>query len=55
MPDEGIYMTTTKDPWGEWSKPVNIRPGAGWIDPWSILGCVEKLILMQVLQRAVIV
>ena len=33
MPDEGIYMTTTKDPWGEWSKPVNIRPGAGWIDP----------------------
>ncbi len=33
MPDEGIYMTTTKNPWGEWSKPVNIRPGAGWIDP----------------------
>lgn len=33
MPDEGIYMTTTKDPWGEWSEPVNIRPGAGWIDP----------------------
>ena len=33
MPGEGIYMTTTKDPWGEWSKPVNIRPGAGWIDP----------------------
>ena len=33
MPDEGIYMSTTKDPFGEWSKPVNIRPGAGWIDP----------------------
>lgn len=33
MPDEGIYMTTTKDPFGEWSEPVNIRPGAGWIDP----------------------
>lgn len=33
MPDEGIYMTTTKDPLGKWSKPVNIRPGAGWIDP----------------------
>ena len=26
-------MTTTKDPFGEWSEPVNIRPGAGWIDP----------------------
>lgn len=33
MPDEGIYMTTAKDPYGKWSKPVNIRPGAGWIDP----------------------
>lgn len=33
MPDEGIYMSTTKDPFGKWSKPVNIRPGAGWIDP----------------------
>lgn len=33
MPDEGIYMSTTKDPFGAWSEPVNIRPGAGWIDP----------------------
>lgn len=33
MPDEGIYMTTATDPYGKWSAPVNIRPGAGWIDP----------------------
>ncbi len=33
MPDEGIYMSTATDPFGKWSKPVNIRPGAGWIDP----------------------
>jgi beta-xylosidase len=33
MSDEGIYMSTTKDPFGAWSEPVNIRPGAGWIDP----------------------
>ena len=33
MPDEGIYMCTTKDPFATWSKPINIRPGAGWIDP----------------------
>ncbi|MBQ9766425.1 MAG: family 43 glycosylhydrolase [Lachnospiraceae bacterium] len=33
MPDEGIYMTTATDPFGKWSEPVNIRPGAGWIDP----------------------
>ena len=26
-------MSTTKDPFGIWSEPVNIRPGAGWIDP----------------------
>ncbi len=33
MPDEGIYMSTTANPFGKWSKPINIRPGAGWIDP----------------------
>ena len=33
MPDEGIFMCTTTDPFGDWSEPVNIRPGAGWIDP----------------------
>ncbi len=33
MPDEGIYMTTASDPYGEWSPAVCIRPGAGWIDP----------------------
>ena len=32
-PDEGIFMTTAKDPYGEWSEPVNICPGAGRIDP----------------------
>ncbi|MGN0425771.1 MAG: family 43 glycosylhydrolase [Acetatifactor sp.] len=33
MPDDGIYMCTATDPCGDWSEPVNIRPGAGWIDP----------------------
>ena len=33
MPDEGIYMSTATNPFGKWSEPVNIRPGAGWIDP----------------------
>ncbi|MCD7750263.1 MAG: glycoside hydrolase 43 family protein [Lachnospiraceae bacterium] len=33
MPDEGIYVIQTKDPFGEWSEPFNIRPAAGWIDP----------------------
>ena len=32
-PDYGIYMTKTRDPAGEWSKPVMVREGKGWIDP----------------------
>ncbi len=32
-PDFGIYMSKAKDPAGEWSKPVLIKEGKGWIDP----------------------
>ncbi len=32
-PDFGIYMLKTKDPEGEWSKPVLIMEGKGLIDP----------------------
>jgi beta-xylosidase len=32
-PDVGIYMTKTKNPAGEWSKPVLIKEAKGWIDP----------------------
>ncbi|MCM1026720.1 MAG: glycoside hydrolase 43 family protein [Roseburia sp.] len=33
MPDEGIMMCRTEDPWGEWSKPTYVRKVVGWIDP----------------------
>ncbi len=33
MPDEGLFMVTAKDPAGEWSEPVKIYEGAGYIDP----------------------
>ena len=33
MPDEGIFVVKTKDPWGEWSQPHAIFEGKGWIDP----------------------
>ena len=33
MPDEGIYVSKAKDPCGEWSRPVNIMPEFGVIDP----------------------
>jgi len=32
-PDFGIYMTKTRDPRGEWSKPQLIKEAKGWIDP----------------------
>lgn len=31
-PDFGIYMTKTKDPAGEWSKPLLLKEAKGWID-----------------------
>ena len=34
-PDYGIYMIKTKNPAGEWSKPVLVLPGKGIIDPSS--------------------
>lgn len=33
MPDEGIYVTTTTNPWGEWSEPHCLHSVKGWIDP----------------------
>lgn len=33
MPDEGIMMCKTTDPWGKWSEPVYVRKVVGWIDP----------------------
>ena len=33
MPDEGIYVVKTKDPWGKWDEPTCLYQGKGWIDP----------------------
>lgn len=33
MPDEGIFMCKTTDPWGKWSEPAYVRKVVGWIDP----------------------
>lgn len=32
-PDEGIFMTNTKNPFGKWEKPVLVKSAKGWIDP----------------------
>lgn len=32
-PDFGIFMVKTRDPYGEWDKPVLIKAGKGMIDP----------------------
>lgn len=31
-PDFGVYMTKTKNPAGDWSKPLLIKEAKGWID-----------------------
>lgn len=33
MPDEGIFMCTSKDPFQGWSAPCCVRNVVGWIDP----------------------
>lgn len=33
MPDEGIFMCTSKDPFQGWSEPKCVREVIGWIDP----------------------
>lgn len=32
-PDFGIFMVKTRDPYGEWNKPVLVKAGKGMIDP----------------------
>lgn len=33
MPDEGIMVSKTRDPWGTWDAPTRIKKVSGWIDP----------------------
>ncbi len=33
FPDEGIFVTSATDPWGEWSELHCLYSGKGWIDP----------------------
>lgn len=32
-PDWGIYMVKTRDPFGQWSKPIQVKTAKGMIDP----------------------
>jgi beta-xylosidase len=33
LPDEGIFVTHTEDPLGNWSEPHCLKVAPGWIDP----------------------
>lgn len=33
LPDEGIFVTHTEEPLGEWSEPHCLKVAPGWIDP----------------------
>src|SRR5687767_3230465 len=32
-PDQGVFMSKTKEPAGAWSRPLLIKAAKGWIDP----------------------
>ena len=46
-PDFGIYMTKTRDPRGEWSKPLLIKEAKGWIDPCPLWDSDGKAYLVH--------
>ncbi len=46
-PDSGIYMTKTNDPSGEWSAPVLVKSGKGWIDPCPLWDSDGKAYLVH--------
>src|SRR5215217_3834292 len=46
-PDVGIYMTKAKDPAGQWSKPLLIKAGKGWIDPCPLWDDDGKVYLVS--------
>lgn len=33
LPDQGILMCKTENPWAKWSQPILVRKVTGWIDP----------------------
>ncbi|MBR1860542.1 MAG: family 43 glycosylhydrolase [Lachnospiraceae bacterium] len=52
MPDEGIFMIKTKDPWGDWSEPVPVFEGAGWIDPCPFIDDDGKAYMVNAFARS---
>ena len=46
-PDFGIFMVKTKDPLGEWEKPVLVKAGKGMIDPTPLWDDDGKLYLIH--------
>lgn len=41
-PDYGIYLVKTKDPAGEWEKPILVKAGKGLIDPCPLWDATAK-------------
>lgn len=44
-PDFGIFMVKTRDPYGEWDKPVLVKAGKGMIDPCPLWDDDERVYL----------
>ena len=46
-PDRGIFMVKTKDPYGEWTKPVLVKKACGNIDPCPLWDDDGKVYLVH--------
>lgn len=51
-PDEGIYMSKTKDPFGEWSPLHLVKKVKGWIDPCPFWDDDGKAYLVHAFARS---
>ncbi|MCR4618459.1 MAG: glycoside hydrolase 43 family protein [Lachnospiraceae bacterium] len=52
MPDEGIFVTKAKDPADEWSEPVAVFEGKGWIDPCPFIDDDGKAYMVNAFARS---
>lgn len=52
MPDEGIFMSKTTDPWGKWSEPICVKKACGWIDPCPFWDDDGKVYMVSAFARS---
>ena len=52
MPDEGVFMVKSKDPFHEWDEPVCVKKVIGWIDPCPFFDDDGKAYMVSAFARS---